>query len=96
VGSIGIDRAGSRSSSPGTEAARFDLKDLRVSAGDTVAFATALLECAGTADGERVEFTLRLTVGLENIDGARMIVHEHHSEPIRFDQSRLGNGAGRA
>jgi ketosteroid isomerase-like protein len=44
---------------------RFELVDLKVSAGTDVAFATALLECAGTEGGRKVAFTLRLTVGLE-------------------------------
>src|SRR3712207_289134 len=38
---------------------RFELVDLKVSAGADVTFATALLECAGTEDGKQVAFTLR-------------------------------------
>jgi uncharacterized protein (TIGR02246 family) len=72
---------------------RFDLVDLKVSAGTDVAFATALLECAGTEDGKAVAFTLRLTVCLEKRDGEWMVVHEHHSQPVDFDVSRIGAGA---
>lgn len=78
------------------DSGRFDLKNLRVSAGDRVAFATALLECAGTENSQSVGFTLRLTVGLEKIGGEWAIVHEHHSEPLPFDQSHIGEGAERA
>ena len=52
------------------ETGRFDLVDLKVSAGVDVAFATALLECAGTEDGWKVAFTLRLTIGLEKATGS--------------------------
>jgi uncharacterized protein (TIGR02246 family) len=69
---------------------RFELVDLEVSAGADVAFATALLECAGTEDGKRVAFTLRLTVGLEKREGGWTIVHEHHSQPLDFDTGRIG------
>ena len=72
---------------------RFDLVDLKVSAGDDVAFATALLECAGIEDGKRAEFTLRLTVGLEKRDGEWVVVHEHHSQPLDFDVARIGAGS---
>jgi ketosteroid isomerase-like protein len=64
---------------------RFELADLKVSAGADVAFATALLECAGTEDGKKVAFTLRLTIGLEKRNGEWIIVHEHHSQPLDFD-----------
>jgi len=69
---------------------RFHLKDLQVCSGDRVAFATALLACAGTEAGRAVGFTLRLTIGLEKIDGAWTVVHEHHSEPTPFDRTRIG------
>jgi ketosteroid isomerase-like protein len=64
---------------------RFELVDLKVSAGADVAFATALLECAGTEDGKKVAFTLRLTIGLEKRNGDWIIVHEHHPQPLDFD-----------
>jgi ketosteroid isomerase-like protein len=69
---------------------RFDLLDLRISASDSIAFATALLECAGTEDGQKVAFTLRLTVGLEKRGGHWTVTHEHHSEPLDFDTARVG------
>jgi ketosteroid isomerase-like protein len=69
---------------------RFELQGLNVWAGDRIAFATALLDCAGTENGQPVAFTLRLTIGLEKKGGAWTIVHEHHSEPLPFDNERIG------
>jgi ketosteroid isomerase-like protein len=51
----------------------FRLRERRIVAGDTVAFAHALLDVA--------EVRCRVTIGLEKIDGAWLIVHEHHSSP---------------
>jgi uncharacterized protein (TIGR02246 family) len=73
---------------------RFEVVDLKVSAGVDVAFATALLECAGTEDGKQVAFTLRLTIGMEKREGEWVVVHEHHSQPLDFDATRIGAGAG--
>lgn len=63
----------------------FELSGLKISAGAEVAFATALIECAGTEKGRRVAFTLRLTLGLEKRGGQWLVVHEHHSEPLSRD-----------
>jgi uncharacterized protein (TIGR02246 family) len=63
---------------------RFELRDLAVTAGDRVAFATALIDCAGTEAGSPVAFTLRLTVGLEKRDGRWLVTHEHHSESLPY------------
>ena len=73
---------------------RFEVVDLQVSAGADVAFATALLECAGTEDGKQVAFTLRLTIGMEKREGEWMVVHEHHSQPLDFDATLIGAGPG--
>jgi len=74
---------------------RFDLVDLQVSAGHDVAFATALIDCAGTEDGAMVHYRLRLTIGLEKHRGEWTVVHEHHSQPLDFDTMRIGGGAAR-
>jgi uncharacterized protein (TIGR02246 family) len=76
------------------ETGRFELIDLKVSAGADVAFAASLLECAGTEEGKRVSFTLRLTIGLEKRNGEWIIVHEHHSQPLDVDTARIGTGSG--
>jgi ketosteroid isomerase-like protein len=64
------------------EAGRFDIVKLNITAGDTVAFATAVLRCgskAALAKDDRPR--LRLTIGLRKVDGTWKIAHEHHSFP---------------
>lgn len=60
----------------------FDIAELNVTAGETVAFANALLRC-GSAKELAKDGTprLRLTLGLRKVDGAWQIAHEHHSFP---------------
>ena len=64
------------------ESGTFEIVRLYVTAGDTVAFATALLRCGSKASlAKDNSAQLRLTVGLRKIDGAWKIAHEHHSFP---------------
>jgi uncharacterized protein (TIGR02246 family) len=60
----------------------FEIVSLNVTAGDEVAFATALLRC-GTEEGLRKDpdTRLRLTVGLRKEAGRWIVSHEHHSFP---------------
>jgi ketosteroid isomerase-like protein len=51
----------------------FSLRDLHVTAGDTVAFAHALLDVSGS--------TARLSIGLTKVGDQWFIAHEHHSYP---------------
>ena len=61
---------------------RFDLDELRVVAGVDVAYAHAIVNCAGVnPDGTEDPSVVRLTVCLRKIDGAWTITHEHHSLP---------------
>jgi uncharacterized protein (TIGR02246 family) len=66
-----------------TSGAFFDLLELDVTAGDTVAYAHALLRC-----GTPVELTakpalrLRLSLGLRKQGGRWQVAHEHHSFPV--------------
>jgi len=53
-------------------------RELEVTAGSDVAFASCLIHCDGTSAGS---LDLRLTVGLRKTDGEWTIVHEHHSVP---------------
>ena len=66
------------------QGAVFELLSLDVTAGEDVAFATALLRC-GTEEGlsEDPDTRLRLTVGLRNEGGRWVVAHEHHSFPAR-------------
>ena len=60
----------------------FDFTKLDVVAGNDVAYATALMRCAGTeTNGERTRLEFRLTVGLRHIHGLWVVTHEHHSIP---------------
>lgn len=69
---------------------RFNPSDIDIRSGDRVAFATALLDCAGTENGAPAAFKLRLTVGFEKRAGRWTVVHEHHSEPLPFDAASIG------
>jgi uncharacterized protein (TIGR02246 family) len=60
----------------------FDIMEMQVTAGENVAFATALMRCSGTEkNGTDLALDFRLTVGLQKIDGQWVITHEHHSIP---------------
>ena len=66
----------------------FEMHDLNVTAGDDVAFATALTRCGGTGEtGEVQAGWLRLTAGYRKTNGTWMVVHEHFSAP--FDMETL-------
>ncbi len=60
----------------------FQISRMDVTAGNDVAFVTALMRCAGTEkSGQRTAFEFRLTIGLRKIGGQWTITHEHHSIP---------------
>ncbi|PRC47557.1 DUF4440 domain-containing protein [Mycobacterium sp. ITM-2017-0098] len=63
--------------------ALFELLELDVIAGDSVAFAYALLRC-GTPEELAVnpDSRLRITMGLRKIGDRWLIAHEHHSFPM--------------
>jgi uncharacterized protein (TIGR02246 family) len=60
----------------------FDFRDVEVTCGEDVAFATAIGTCV-TVDrnGIREPLEFRLTMGLRKIDGRWRVMHEHHSLP---------------
>lgn len=60
----------------------FDFHDVKITAGNDVAFATAIGQCVSSnPKGKREELEFRLTMGLQKIDGRWRIMHEHHSLP---------------
>lgn len=62
----------------------FDISEMKITAGDDVAFVAALMRCAGVeASGEKIELEFRLTIGLRKIGGQWTVIHEHHSIPAR-------------
>lgn len=59
-----------------------DFHDINITAGQDVAFATAIGRCVNiTPNGEREKLEFRLTMGLRKFDGQWRILHEHHSLP---------------
>ena len=53
-------------------------RDIRISAGSDVAFASCQVHCDGTSAGS---LDFRLTIGLEKRADRWVVVHEHHSVP---------------
>src|SRR5271156_4588071 len=47
----------------------FDLQDIAVTAGQDVAFATAIGHCCDLSSGEKVDLEFRLTIGFQKRDG---------------------------
>jgi len=65
------------------QGASFDIESLDITAGESVAFASALLRCGTKADfADNPDNRLRLTVGLRKQDGRWIVTHEHHSFPL--------------
>jgi uncharacterized protein (TIGR02246 family) len=56
----------------------YEPSDIRITAGQDVAFVACNVHCDGTSAGP---LDFRLTVGLEKRNGEWMITHEHHSVP---------------
>jgi uncharacterized protein (TIGR02246 family) len=59
----------------------FHFTEVKITADDNVAFATAIGHCVDLSSGKRAPLDFRLTVGLQKIDSRWRIVHEHHSLP---------------
>ena len=58
----------------------FDIQEMTITAGDQVAFVTAVMRCAGKKDNES-GLDFRLTVGLRKTGDQWIVTHEHHSIP---------------
>src|SRR4030088_1095694 len=68
------------SSSP--DPAVFDITEMNITAGEDVAFVTALMRCVVTeVNREKFDLDFRLTIGLRKIAGQWTVMHEHHSIP---------------
>lgn len=61
---------------------RFRIKNLKIVAGETVAFARGLLNIGGGPGAH-----CRLTLCFEKRDGQWQFVHEHHSMPIKLAET---------
>ena len=60
---------------------QFDFHDIAITAGNEIAFATAIGRCCDLSSGEQVDLEFRLTMGFRKHEGRWRIVHEHHSIP---------------
>jgi ketosteroid isomerase-like protein len=61
---------------------KFELSDVRITAGQEVAFVMAHGQCSGpNGHGGVEELDFRLSLGLRKSDGRWVIEHEHHSVP---------------
>lgn len=66
----------------------YEIHDLRIRAGEKVAFSYSLNRMSGTkADGERSTLWFRVTLCFEKIDDDWKIAHEHDSVPFYMDGS---------
>lgn len=65
----------------------YDIRDLRITAGDVAAFSHSLNRISGArTDGEQTEVWVRATVGFRKIDDKWMIAHEHFSVPFEMKE----------
>jgi ketosteroid isomerase-like protein len=61
----------------------YDMRDVRVTAGDDIAFAHLLYRVSGTLEsGDELGMWNRATFCFRKVDGAWRIVHEHDSVPF--------------
>lgn len=61
----------------------FKIHDLKITAGDDVAFAHCLIQCGGThPDGRKFEDWVRATFCLCQMEGKWLITHQHISMPL--------------
>jgi len=66
----------------------YEMRDLRIFAGQEVAFCTGLNRIAGRrTNGDETDVWVRATVGLRKIDGRWLVAHEHASVPFYMDGS---------
>lgn len=64
----------------------FEIQELKITAGEDVAFSTSLIRCSGTQpDGTPFEGVSRATLGFRKIDGQWHFTHEHHSMPMSME-----------
>ncbi len=66
----------------------YEVRDLTVTASDDIAFCHSLNRMSAVPHGgERFDLWYRGTVGLQRLDGAWRITHEHTSTPFYMDGS---------
>jgi uncharacterized protein (TIGR02246 family) len=61
----------------------YEINDLRIAAGEDVAFCHSLSRVRGTrANGDKADYWVRVTVGFRKRDGRWMMIHDHVSMPL--------------
>jgi uncharacterized protein (TIGR02246 family) len=61
----------------------YEIRDLRITAGETLAFSHGLSHVSATrTDGGQLDMWWRTTVCFRKIDGKWMVTHEHNSVPF--------------
>ena len=67
----------------------YDIRDLRITAGDDTAFASYLYRVTGTmTNGSTVDMWVRSTICLRKRNGDWLIAHEHTSVPFDAESGR--------
>lgn len=66
-----------------------EVKELKIAAGNDIAFAHGLIHMAGTMkNGERMDSWMRLTNGFRKIDGQWLVTHEQISVPVDMESNK--------
>lgn len=66
----------------------FEITDLRITAGEDIAFCHALIHLTGSRiDGSQSDVWFRNTLGLQRVDDVWKIAHGHESVPMHMDGS---------
>jgi uncharacterized protein (TIGR02246 family) len=64
----------------------YEVQDLRIAAGDRVAFCHSLSHLQGTrANGEKSDYWVRVTVGFEKRNDRWLMTHDHVSMPLDME-----------
>ena len=67
----------------------YELRDLRIVAGKDVAFIHCLERVSGTLKGgQKSDLWLRVTSGLQKMNGRWFIIHDHISVPMDFETGK--------
>jgi uncharacterized protein (TIGR02246 family) len=67
----------------------YEMRDLRIAAGDDVAFAHSLNQVSAMrTDGYKLQMWWRSTVCYRRVDGTWMITHEHNSVPFDVESGK--------
>ena len=67
----------------------YEIHDLRVTMSDDVAFSHNLGHVKGTrANGEKADYWVRVTVGLQKRNGEWLVIHDHVSMPFDMETGK--------